>query len=43
MPEAKVGVIGGSGLYKMGGMTEVEEVKVSTPFGEPSDALSWAI
>jgi len=39
MPEAKVGVIGGSGLYKMGGMTEVEEVKVSTPFGEPSDAI----
>ena len=39
MSEAKVGVIGGSGLYKMGGMTEVEEVKVSTPFGEPSDAI----
>jgi len=39
MPEAKVGIIGGSGLYKMEGMTEVEEVKISTPFGEPSDAV----
>jgi len=39
MPEAKVGIIGGSGLYKMEGMTGVEKVKVSTPFGEPSDAI----
>jgi 5'-methylthioadenosine phosphorylase len=39
MLEAKVGIIGGSGLYKMEGMTEVEEVKLSTPFGEPSDAV----
>ena len=39
MYEAKVGIIGGSGLYKMEGMTEVKEVKISTPFGEPSDAV----
>ena len=39
MPEAKVGIIGGSGLYNMEGMTEVEKVKVSTPFGEPSNAI----
>jgi 5'-methylthioadenosine phosphorylase len=39
MPEARIGIIGGSGLYKMEGMTEVEKVKVSTPFGEPSDAI----
>ena len=39
MPEARIGIIGGSGLYKMEGMTEVKEVKVSTPFGEPSDAI----
>jgi 5'-methylthioadenosine phosphorylase len=39
MPEAKIGVIGGSGLYKLDGMTGVEKVKVSTPFGEPSDAI----
>jgi len=39
MPEAKVGVIGGSGLYNMEGLTKVEKVKISTPFGEPSDAI----
>jgi 5'-methylthioadenosine phosphorylase len=39
MPEARIGVIGGSGLYKMEGMTGVEEVKVNTPFGEPSAAI----
>ncbi|MFQ5616093.1 MAG: S-methyl-5'-thioadenosine phosphorylase [Anaerolineales bacterium] len=32
-----MGVIGGSGLYKMDELTNVEEVAVSTPFGEPSD------
>jgi 5'-methylthioadenosine phosphorylase len=39
VPEAKIGVIGGSGLYQMAGLTEVEEVNVSTPFGDPSDAF----
>ena len=39
MAEAKIGVIGGSGLYKMQGLTGVYKVKVSTPFGEPSDAI----
>jgi 5'-methylthioadenosine phosphorylase len=39
MSEAKIGVIGGSGLYKIEGMTGVRKVKVSTPFGEPSDAI----
>ncbi|MBI5468486.1 MAG: S-methyl-5'-thioadenosine phosphorylase [Deltaproteobacteria bacterium] len=32
-----VGVIGGSGLYDMEGLTEVKSVKVETPFGDPSD------
>lgn len=32
-----VGVIGGSGLYEMEGLTDVKPVKVDTPFGEPSD------
>ena len=40
MPQATIGVIGGSGLYRMEGMTEVEEVKVQTPFGDPSDAIA---
>ncbi len=35
----KIGVIGGSGLYQMEGLTDVEEVEVSTPFGKPSDVL----
>jgi 5'-methylthioadenosine phosphorylase len=39
MVEAKIGVIGGSGLYKMDALTDVEEVYVDTPFGSPSDAL----
>jgi len=39
MSTAKIGVIGGSGLYEMEGMTEVEELKLTTPFGEPSDAI----
>jgi 5'-methylthioadenosine phosphorylase len=32
-----IGVIGGSGLYEMEGLTRVTAVKVSTPFGKPSD------
>jgi len=39
MPEAKIGIIGGTGLYKIEGMTDIEELKVTTPFGEPSDAI----
>lgn len=37
---ATIGVIGGSGLYQMEGMTEVEEVHVETPFGDPSDIIA---
>lgn len=33
----KVGVIGGSGLYDLKGIKNVKEVKVTTPFGKPSD------
>jgi 5'-methylthioadenosine phosphorylase len=39
MAEAKVGVIGGTGLYQLEGMTKVKELKVKTPFGDPSDAI----
>jgi len=35
----KIGIIGGSGLYKMDALSDVQEVKVETPFGDPSDAL----
>ena len=39
MPQAKIGVIGGSGLYDVEGMAEVEEVDIKTPFGKPSDTI----
>jgi len=39
MPEARIGIIGGTGLYEMEGMTKVKDVKISTPFGKPSDAI----
>lgn len=38
MQEATIGVIGGSGLYAMEGLEDVERVELSTPFGAPSDA-----
>lgn len=40
MDKAKVGVIGGTGLYQIEGMTEINEVKIKTPFGDPSDAIT---
>ncbi len=40
MPQATIGVIGGSGLYRMEEMTDVEEVAVQTPFGDPSDVIT---
>lgn len=35
----RIAVIGGSGLYQMDGLTDIEERRVNTPFGDPSDAL----
>jgi 5'-methylthioadenosine phosphorylase len=39
MATAQIGIIGGSGLYQMPELKDIEEVKVETPFGEPSDAF----
>ncbi len=39
MAEARIGIIGGSGLYKMDALKDVEEIQIDTPFGSPSDAL----
>jgi 5'-methylthioadenosine phosphorylase len=36
---ATLAIIGGSGLYELDGLTNVEEVRVATPFGAPSDAI----
>ena len=40
MAKAEIGIIGGSGLYNMPGLTEVREERVSTPFGEPSEVFA---
>ena len=40
MSRAHLGVIGGSGLYNIEGLSKVEEVRVNTPFGEPSDRIT---
>jgi 5'-methylthioadenosine phosphorylase len=39
MAAVKIGIIGGSGLYKMEALKNIEEVRLQTPFGDPSDAL----
>jgi 5'-methylthioadenosine phosphorylase len=39
MPEARVGIIGGSGLYELDGLNKVHRVKIKTPFGDPSDDI----
>src|SRR3990172_6409029 len=38
MSEVRIGVIGGSGLYQMNELTDIEEISIRTPFGDPSDA-----
>jgi 5'-methylthioadenosine phosphorylase len=38
MEPVKVGIIGGSGLYQMEALKDIEEVPMKTPFGPPSDA-----
>jgi 5'-methylthioadenosine phosphorylase len=40
MPRATIGVIGGSGLYHMQGMSDLEEIAIQTPFGDPSDVIT---
>ncbi len=37
MKQPVIGVIGGSGLYEIDGLTDVHEVHIETPFGDPSD------
>lgn len=39
MSERVVGVIGGSGLYELDGLEDVQEINVETPYGDPSDAI----
>ncbi len=39
MEPVKIGIIGGSGLYQMPGLSDIEERTIETPFGSPSDAI----
>ncbi|ANV83011.1 methylthioadenosine phosphorylase [Picosynechococcus sp. PCC 7003] len=39
MADIKIGIIGGSGLYKMDALQNIEEITIETPFGAPSDRL----
>ncbi len=39
MPQAKIGVIGGTGLYEIEGIEDIEEISIETPFGKPSDKI----
>ena len=38
MQQAEIGIVGGSGLYRMPGLADMHEVPLDTPFGVPSDA-----
>jgi 5'-methylthioadenosine phosphorylase len=38
--QAKIGVLGGSGLYEIGGLRSVRQIKVKTPFGDPSGTIT---
>lgn len=40
MQQARIGIIGGSGLYHLDGLTNTREINVETPFGKPSDAIT---
>jgi len=40
MTDIQIGVIGGSGFYEMEGLTDVEQRRVETPYGEPADAFT---
>ncbi len=43
MEKIKVGIIGGSGIDQIPGIRDVHEVKIKTPFGDPSDTLIQGI
>jgi 5'-methylthioadenosine phosphorylase len=38
-PRASIGILGGTGLYEIDGLTNVREMRLETPFGDPSDAF----
>ncbi len=42
MNTPKIGILGGSGLYSLDNLTEIEELELNTPFGQPSDKIVLA-
>ena len=38
-PKADIGILGGSGLYQMEGLEQIREIRLTTPFGRPSDKI----
>ena len=40
MDQVRIAVIGGTGVYDVEALQDVEEVRISTPFGDPSDAIT---
>ena len=40
MKTASIGIIGGSGLYNIDNLTELDQIPVKTPFGDPSDKIT---
>ena len=40
MQSIELAVIGGSGVYNMAELADIEEVSISTPFGDPSDRIT---
>ncbi|MBH52283.1 MAG: S-methyl-5'-thioadenosine phosphorylase [Chloroflexi bacterium] len=40
MKTASIGIIGGSGLYHIDNLTELDQIQVKTPFGDPSDTIT---
>ncbi len=43
MLKNKLAIIGGSGLYNIEGLSNVESLKIKTPWGDPSDELTKAL
>ena len=39
--QVKIGIIGGSGFYRIEGLTEIETIDIDTPFGKPSDTFIY--
>ena len=39
LDEARLGILGGSGLYSIEGLENIQELEIDTPYGKPSDAL----